>query len=279
MILVLVVGIAVLQAVKALMPTGAARPCHRSGAHGESVTATATTSPTQSTWASACGTVNDFAANTGTTNGSLVLHSSGQPPLKTIFIAGRSSLVTGCHMRLMPAYAPNRAAACCQMEVLDLRYLIGVLCALALLASWSFVASAATVVGCGVVAANSITAGEGSGPRTFELREVVGASGGRFSVPEAMALPTIGSYICGQFNQGAPSSSLVALLRPGDAGYIAQAGTTPLAGSLPSTTTAQSQTGTLGTQLGSLVIGLAAVTGVGLLLARSRRSSVATTEI
>ncbi len=89
-----------------------------------------------------------------------------------------------------------------------------------------------TAVYCGVVAANSITSGQGSGPRTFELRVTSGpGGGGRFSVPESIALPTIGSYLCGRFAQGAPMNSLLAVLRPSDPGYVA-------AGSLPITSTA-----------------------------------------
>lgn len=96
-----------------------------------------------------------------------------------------------------------------------------------------------TAVYCGVVGVNSITTGQGSGPRTFELRVTSGpGGGGRFSVPDSMPLPTIGSYLCGQFVQGAPVNGLLTVLRAGDAGYIA-------AGSLPNTSTAQAATGDL----------------------------------
>ncbi len=132
-----------------------------------------------------------------------------------------------------------------------MRHLIGVLGTFALLASLSFEATAATVVGCGVVAANAVVSGAGSAPRTFELRDI-GAIGGRFSVPETMPLPTLGSYICGQFDQGAPFSRLVALLHPGDPGYTARAGI------LPSTTTAHSQTDMFGAPSTGMVGGPAA---------------------
>lgn len=88
-----------------------------------------------------------------------------------------------------------------------------------------------TAVYCGIVAVNSITTGQGSGPRTYELRVTSGpGGGGRFSVPESIALPTIGSYLCGQFEQGVPMNGLLTVLRAGDPGFIAE-------GSLPSTST------------------------------------------
>lgn len=98
-----------------------------------------------------------------------------------------------------------------------------------------------TAVYCGTAAANSLTTGQGSGPRTFELRVTSGpGGGGRFSVPESIALPTIGSYLCGQFAQGVPMNGLLAVLRAGDPGYVA-------AGSLPSTSTApESRTSVIG---------------------------------
>lgn len=88
-----------------------------------------------------------------------------------------------------------------------------------------------TAVYCGVVAPNSVTSGQGSGPRTFELRVTSGpGGGGRFSVPESIALPAIGSYLCGVFAQGAPMNALLSALRPGDPAYVG-------AGGLPSTST------------------------------------------
>src|SRR5437762_2496666 len=105
-----------------------------------------------------------------------------------------------------------------------MRYLLTTLCALALVASFSGPANAAPVVYCGIVKANTVTSGAGSGARVFEFTTSTGPGGSeqRFSVPDSMALPTVGSYICGQFEQGAPSMSLVTLLRPGDPGYVAQ---------------------------------------------------------
>ncbi len=79
-----------------------------------------------------------------------------------------------------------------------------------------------TAVYCGTVAVNSITTGQGSGPRSFELRVTSGpGGGGRFSVPDSIALPTVGSYLCGRFAQGAPMNGLLTVLRAGDPGYVA----------------------------------------------------------
>lgn len=82
--------------------------------------------------------------------------------------------------------------------------------------------SPGSAVYCGIVGANSITSGEGSGPRTFELQVTSGpGGGGRFSVPASIALPAIGSYLCGRFAQGAPMNGLIAVLGVGDPGYVA----------------------------------------------------------
>ena len=35
-----------------------------------------------------------------------------------------------------------------------------------------------------------------------------------------MALPAIGSYLCGQFAQGVPMNGLLTVLRAGDPGYV-----------------------------------------------------------
>lgn len=79
-----------------------------------------------------------------------------------------------------------------------------------------------TGVYCGTVAANAFGSGQLSGPRTFQLRGGLSAfGGGIFSVPPSIALPTIGSYLCGRFAVGGPSQ-LVALLAAEDAGYVPQ---------------------------------------------------------
>lgn len=73
---------------------------------------------------------------------------------------------------------------------------------------------------CGTVAANPFTSGQISGPRTLQLGGALSAFGqGIFSVPTAMALPTVGSYLCGRFEVGAPSV-LASTLRDSDPGYI-----------------------------------------------------------
>ena len=129
------------------------------------------------------------------------------------------------------------------------------------------------VVYCGVVNANSVTSGQGSGPRSYELQVTSGpGGGGRFAVPESIALPTIGSYICGQFVQGVPMNSLVSLLRPGDPGYVAQPGTATIAPA-PSAAAPAAQPGlTLGF-IELLLIGLALFAAMALLALRSRRST------
>src|SRR5687768_2287290 len=101
-----------------------------------------------------------------------------------------------------------------------MHYVLCLLCAVLLAGS---PADAATVVYCGVVAANRITIGQGSGPRTFELRAAGEGTGDeRFGVPDALPLPTIGSYICGRFEQRVPINSLVAYVQPGEPGYVPQ---------------------------------------------------------
>lgn len=156
--------------------------------------------------------------------------------------------------------------------------LIRLLCASAVLASLlafsSGTASAAPVVYCGIVKANSVASGAGSGPRVLELQASTGPGGAeqRFSVPESIPLSTVGSYICGQFEQGAPSMALVALMRPGDPGYVAQPGV-PVASGAPQAITPP-QTGlTLG--FFELLLGLAAFAAVTLIVMRSRRSRAA----
>lgn len=158
-----------------------------------------------------------------------------------------------------------------------MRYLISGLCALAVLASPAD-AAAAPVVYCGVVKANSITSGQGSGPRTFELDVTSGpGGGGRFSVPESIVLPTIGSYICGQFEQGVPMNGLAAVLRSGDAGYVQQATVTTAApiASAPQNVPAATPAGSLFTLgfIELLLASLAVLIVGGLMVVRNRRAS------
>jgi len=78
-----------------------------------------------------------------------------------------------------------------------------------------------TGVYCGTVTMNPFAYGQISGPRTFQLGGALSAfGGGIFTVPTSIDLPTIGSYLCGRFALGGPSQ-LVAVLRSGDAGYVA----------------------------------------------------------
>lgn len=103
-----------------------------------------------------------------------------------------------------------------------------------LVIGWSAAADAATdpvkVILCGVVEVNTITSGEGSGPGTFVLAvtSVPGAQTGIFGVGPGVPPPTIGTYVCGQFAQGAPMSSLLALLGPSDPGYVVPATARPI---------------------------------------------------
>jgi hypothetical protein len=116
-----------------------------------------------------------------------------------------------------------------------------------------------TDVFCGTVAANPFTSGQLSGPRTFQLSG--GLSGfGIFSVPTSIALPTIGSYLCGRFSIGGPSQ-LVALLAAGEPGYVPPG--------LPSTSTAPADTMATAGLAGSCLV--AGLTLVALGARRSRR--------
>jgi LPXTG-motif cell wall-anchored protein len=119
---------------------------------------------------------------------------------------------------------------------------------------------------CGTVAANSVNVGQGSAPRTYEFRVTSGPSGGGrffdFFVPDALPLPTIGSYVCGRFQQGVPMSGLLAWMGPSDPGYVVS--------TLPTTSTLPDTGAGLGIWL--LLTGLAALAGVGLVSGRSRRA-------
>lgn len=77
------------------------------------------------------------------------------------------------------------------------------------------------VVACGTLAANSITSGQGSGPNTFELLSPAGASLGRFGWPGS-GQSALGTYLCVRLIPGAPMSGFDSLVRPGEAGYVAQ---------------------------------------------------------
>jgi hypothetical protein len=103
-----------------------------------------------------------------------------------------------------------------------------------------------TGVYCGIVAANPFTSGQISGPRTYQLRGGLSAfAEGIFSVPTGVALPTIGSYICGRFEPGGPSR-LVTLLRAGEPGNLIEA--------LPNTSTSSSAPNSLFGVLGAALL-------------------------
>jgi hypothetical protein len=145
-------------------------------------------------------------------------------------------------------------------------------CVPVLASSWSGVVDAAgpgtVVVLCGVVAANPTTSGEGSGPGTFELRVTSGPPGTAptsvFGVATSVPQPTIGSYICGEFQEGVPMNGLMTLLRPGDPGYVAR--------SLPSTSVQRDADIAISSPE-LVVTGLGVLAAAGWLIARSRRSS------
>ena len=117
---------------------------------------------------------------------------------------------------------------------------------------------------CGTVAANPFTSGQSSGPRTLQLRGALSAfGGGIISVPTAIALPTIGSYICGRFVLGGPSQ-LVTLIAAGDARYVAQG--------LPNTSTAPAEA-----TRASDILTLVVITAVAVLAVRANRSRTGAT--
>jgi hypothetical protein len=78
----------------------------------------------------------------------------------------------------------------------------------------------ASLVRCGMLAANSITSGQGSGPNTFELRSPTGVSIARFGWPGS-GQPALGTYICVRLIAGAPIGGFGGLVGPGEPGYIA----------------------------------------------------------
>ena len=126
----------------------------------------------------------------------------------------------------------------------------------------SVVVPQGTAIYCDIVAANPNTFGEGSGPRTYFFLTSGHGGGGPFFVPDALPLPTIGSYVCGRFERGVPLNSVLAWLGPSDPGYVAS--------TLPSTSTLPDPGTGVGVWL--LLTGLAALTGVGVSRIRSRRA-------
>lgn len=117
-----------------------------------------------------------------------------------------------------------------------------------------------TGVYCGTVGANPFTSGQLSGARTLQLRgELSAFGGGIFTVPASIALPAVGSYLCGRFEVGGPSQ-LVAVLQTGDPGYV-PAG-------LPNTSTAPA-----GATPSLTLAGVFLITGLALVARNLRRRS------
>jgi hypothetical protein len=77
-----------------------------------------------------------------------------------------------------------------------------------------------TTVACGTLVTNSITSGQGSGPNTFELLSPTGVPVGRLFWDAGQS--AVGTYVCVRTVPGVPMSSFSSLIRPGEAGYVAQ---------------------------------------------------------
>ena len=75
---------------------------------------------------------------------------------------------------------------------------------------------------CGTLAPNSITSGQGAGPNVFELRSPTGISVASFGWPGS-GQPPLGTYLCVRLTPGAPTAGFVAVVAPGEPGYVASA--------------------------------------------------------
>lgn len=80
---------------------------------------------------------------------------------------------------------------------------------------------------CGVLAANTVTSGQGSGPNTFELRPATSVRTGtvgstRFGGWVSPDRPALGTNVCVWLLQGAPVGGYESQVRSGESGYIAQ---------------------------------------------------------
>ena len=95
-------------------------------------------------------------------------------------------------------------------------------------------------------------------------------------MPASIPFPMVGSYVCGQFEQGVPMNGLVALLGPGDPGFVAQVVTavvSPEPSALPGTTAPpQTSIFTLGF-IELLLLALAVLVVMGMFTLRSRRAT------
>ncbi|MDQ6858170.1 MAG: hypothetical protein M3Z65_04150 [Chloroflexota bacterium] len=76
---------------------------------------------------------------------------------------------------------------------------------------------------CGVLSDNTVTAGQGSGPNTFELRPATsvrtGSTGSARFGGWVTGRPTIGTYVCVWLAQGAPMGGFQSEVRPAEPGY------------------------------------------------------------
>ena len=79
---------------------------------------------------------------------------------------------------------------------------------------------AGTVLSCGVLVANTITTGQGSGPNTYELLSPTGVSVARFGWDAGQS--ALGTYVCARLIPGAPMAGFSALVGPSDPGYVPQ---------------------------------------------------------
>jgi len=85
-------------------------------------------------------------------------------------------------------------------------------------------APSGTDVFCGVLSANSITSGQGSGPGTYELRPATSVRTGAISWERfggwTTGRPPLGTYVCALIAQGAPIGGFQTEVRPNETGYI-----------------------------------------------------------
>jgi hypothetical protein len=77
---------------------------------------------------------------------------------------------------------------------------------------------------CGVLSANTVTFGQGSGANTFELRPTNSARTGTLGSVRFggwASAPALGTYVCVWLEQGAPMGGYLSRALPGEPGYIA----------------------------------------------------------
>jgi len=88
------------------------------------------------------------------------------------------------------------------------------------------VANAISDLFCGTLSSNSVTAGQGSGPNTFELRPTTSLRTGTVGSVRfggwITDRPALGTHVCAWLAQGAPVSGFEGQVRSGEGGYIAE---------------------------------------------------------